>query len=124
MNEINYQRISNELKMLCADMVQNANSGHPGAAMGLSDIAVILSKYVVLNPDKPDWLNRDRIIFSGGHVSALLYALLHLWGFDLSLQDLKDFRKLDSKTPGHPEFEKHLGIEITTGPWGRASQMQ
>lgn len=112
-------KISNELKMLCVDMVEKASSGHPGAAMGLSDIAVVLSQYINISPSNAKWLNRDRLVFSGGHVSSLLYSLLHLWGFNLSLDDLKNFRKLDSNTPGHPEFGHTDGIEITTGPLGQ-----
>lgn len=111
--------VSNQLKMLCADMVQNANSGHPGAPMGLSDIAVVLSQYINLSPSKTSFINRDRLVFSGGHASSLLYALAHLLGFDISLEDLKSFRQLGSKTPGHPEHCLKSGIEITTGPLGQ-----
>lgn len=110
---------SNTIKFLCADMVQQANSGHPGAPMGLSDIAVALSSVITLNPQNSQWLNRDRLVFSGGHCSALVYSLLHLWGFDVSLEDLKNFRQLGSKTPGHPEFGHTHGVEITTGPLGQ-----
>lgn len=119
-NEIrNYEKMANELRFLCADMVQEANSGHPGAPMGLADIAVGLSYHLKINPKNPNWVNRDRIVFSGGHASALVYSLLHLWGFDVSLEDLKAFRKFGSKTPGHPEFKHTQGIEITTGPLGQ-----
>lgn len=113
------QKMSDTLRFLCADMVQVANSGHPGAPMGLADVAVVLSFYIKINPKNPCWINRDRIIFSGGHVSALVYSLLHLWGFGISLEDLKEFRKLGSKTPGHPEFGHTEGVEITTGPLGQ-----
>ncbi|PAF49929.1 transketolase [Helicobacter sp. 12S02232-10] len=113
------EKMANTLRFLCADMVQSANSGHPGAPMGLADIAVILGFYLHINPANPKWLNRDRLVFSGGHASALVYALLHLWGFDVSLDDLKNFRKLGSKTPGHPEFGHTDGVEITTGPLGQ-----
>ncbi|WP_027327465.1 transketolase [Helicobacter pametensis] len=113
------QIMSDTLKILCADMVQRANSGHPGAPMGLSDVAVVLSHHLKINPKDSAWLNRDRLIFSGGHCSALVYALLHLWGFDVSLEDLKNFRQLGSKTPGHPEFGHTHGVEITTGPLGQ-----
>lgn len=109
---------SNTLRCLCADMVQNANSGHPGAALGLADIIAVLKEHLSHNPKNPSWLNRDRLVFSGGHVSALLYAFLHLSGYDLSLQDLKNFRQLHSKTPGHPEISTP-GIEIATGPLGQ-----
>lgn len=115
----NYQQIANELRMLCADMVQEANSGHPGAPLGLADIAIILANHITINPQNSHWLNRDRLIFSGGHASALLYSMLHLWGYKVSLQDLKNFRKLDSNTPGHPELHHTHGVEITTGPLGQ-----
>lgn len=111
--------MANTLRFLSADMVQKANSGHPGAPMGLADIATVLSLYIRLNPANPTWLNRDRIIFSGGHASALVYSLLHLWGFDVSIEDLQKFRTLDSKTPGHPEYKHTQGVEITTGPLGQ-----
>lgn len=111
--------IANELRMLCADMVQAAKSGHPGAPMGLADIAIILANHIRIYPKDSAWINRDRLVFSGGHASALLYALLHLWGYDVSLQDLRSFRRLDSKTPGHPEYNHTDGVEITTGPLGQ-----
>lgn len=114
-----HEQIANELRMLCADMVQEANSGHPGAPMGLADIAVVLSNHINLYPKEANWINRDRLVFSGGHASALLYALLHLWGYDISMQDLRNFRKLHSKTPGHPEYKHTHGVEITTGPLGQ-----
>ncbi|MFC3848465.1 transketolase [Helicobacter baculiformis] len=113
------EKCAHTLRFLCADMVQKANSGHPGVAMGLSEVAVVLGKHVRLNPHNVHWLNRDRLVFSGGHASALVYALLHLWGFDVSLEDLKSFRQLDSKTPGHLEFGHTQGVEITTGPLGQ-----
>ncbi|PAF48405.1 transketolase [Helicobacter sp. 12S02634-8] len=113
------EKMSNTIRFLCADMVENAHSGHPGAPMGLADIAVVLGLHLRINPKDPKWLNRDRLVFSGGHVSALVYSLLHLWGFDVSLQDLKNFRKLGSKTPGHPELGHTEGVEITTGPLGQ-----
>jgi len=113
------KKMANTLRFLAADMVQKANSGHPGAPMGLADIAVVLSEKLSHNPKNPKWLNRDRLVFSGGHGSALIYSLLHLWGYDLSLDDLKNFRQLDSKTPGHPEYSHTDGIEITTGPLGQ-----
>ncbi|TLD97718.1 transketolase [Helicobacter jaachi] len=113
------QKMSHTLGFLCADMVQKANSGHPGAPMGLADIASVLSFHLNLAPTNVDWLNRDRLIFSGGHASALVYALLHLWGFDVSMEDLQHFRQLGSKTPGHPEYGHTQGVEITTGPLGQ-----
>ena len=93
-NEINeYQLMADSLRFLCADMVQAANSGHPGAPMGLADIAVVLGYHLKINPKNPNWINRDRLVFSGGHASALVYSLLHLWGFDVSLEDLKEIAK-------------------------------
>ncbi len=111
--------MANTLRFLCADMIDKANSGHPGVCLGLADVMVVLSLHLNLNPTNPKWLNRDRLVFSGGHASALAYSLLHLWGFDLSLEDLKRFRQLHSKTPGHPELHHTEGIEITTGPLGQ-----
>ncbi|MGB5507110.1 MAG: transketolase [Sulfurovum sp.] len=113
------KKMANTIRFLAADMVQKANSGHPGAPMGLADIAVVLSEKLSHNPKNPKWLNRDRLVFSGGHGSALIYSLLHLWGYDVSLDDLKAFRQLDSRTPGHPEYGHTDGVEITTGPLGQ-----
>ena len=110
------EAMANTIRFLSADMVQKANSGHPGAPMGLADIAVILTQHLNLTPTRSSWLNRDRVVFSGGHCSALVYSLLHLWGFDVSIEDLKNFRQLGSKPPGHPEFGHTHGVEITTGP--------
>ena len=113
------KKMANTIRFLAADMVQKANSGHPGAPMGLADIAVVLSEHLSHNPKNPKWLNRDRLVFSGGHATGLIYSMLHLWGYDVSLDDLKNFRQLDSKTPGHPEYGHTPGIEITTGPLGQ-----
>jgi transketolase len=113
------RKMANTIRFLAADMVQRANSGHPGAPMGLADIAVVLSEKLSHNPKNPKWLNRDRLVFSGGHGSSLIYSLLHLWGYDVSVEDLKNFRQLDSKTPGHPEYGHTDGVEITTGPLGQ-----
>jgi len=113
------QKMANTIRFLAADMVQAANSGHPGAPMGLADIAVVLSEHMNHNPKNPSWLNRDRLVFSGGHGTGLIYSLYYLWGYGLSLEDLKNFRQLDSKTPGHPEFGHTEGVEITTGPLGQ-----
>jgi transketolase len=113
------QKQADTIRFLAADMIQKANSGHPGAPMGLADIATILSKHIKINPKNPNWLNRDRLVFSGGHATGLVYSLLHLWGFDVSIEDLKNFRQLNSKTPGHPEFGHTSGVEITTGPLGQ-----
>lgn len=113
------QKMANTIRFLAADMVQQANSGHPGAPMGLADIAVVLSEHMNHNPRNPKWLNRDRLVFSGGHGTGLIYSLYYLWGYGLEIEDLKNFRQLDSKTPGHPESGHTAGIEITTGPLGQ-----
>lgn len=113
------QKMSNTIRFLAADMVQKANSGHPGMPMGLADMMSVFHFYYRHNPADPRWINRDRLVFSGGHGSALVYSLLHLWGYDLSLEDLKAFRQMDSKTPGHPEFGHTPGVEVTTGPLGQ-----
>ncbi len=112
-------QMANTIRFLAADMVQAANSGHPGAAMGLADIVTVLTEHLRHNPKNPKWLNRDRLVFSGGHASALIYSYLHLTGYDLSLDDLKNFRQYKSKTPGHPEYRDVPGIEVTTGPLGQ-----
>ncbi|MHC3994996.1 transketolase [Thiomicrolovo sp. ZZH C-3] len=112
-------KMANTIRFLAADMVQKANSGHPGAPMGLADIAVVLSEHLNHNPKNPQWLNRDRLVFSGGHATGLIYSLYYLWGYGLEIEDLKQFRQLDSKTPGHPEYGHTEGIEITTGPLGQ-----
>jgi len=113
------QKQADTIRFLAADMVQRANSGHPGAPMGLADIATVLSKHLNINPADEKWLNRDRLVFSGGHATALVYSLLHLWGFDVSIDDIKNFRQFGSKTPGHPEYRHTSGVEITTGPLGQ-----
>jgi len=118
MDKIILAKQADTLRFLSADMIQQANSGHPGAAMGLADIISVLSLHLKHNPKNPSWLNRDRLVFSGGHASALLYSFLHLSGYDLSLEDLKNFRQLHSKTPGHPEITTP-GVEIATGPLGQ-----
>lgn len=119
MSNVMRQKMANTIRFLAADMVQAANSGHPGAPMGLADIAVVLSEHLNHNPKNPSWLNRDRLVFSGGHATGLIYSLYYLWGYGLEVEDLKNFRQLDSKTPGHPEFGHTAGIEITTGPLGQ-----
>lgn len=113
------QKMADTIRFLAADMVQQANSGHPGAPMGLADIAVVLSQHMKHNPKDPTWLNRDRLVFSGGHGTGLIYSLNHLWGYGLEIDDLKQFRQLGSRTPGHPEYRHTPGIEITTGPLGQ-----
>ena len=111
---------TNALRFLSIDAVQKANSGHPGMPMGMAEIATALWKnHLNHNPSNPNWFNRDRFVLSNGHGSMLLYSLLHLTGYDLSIEDLKNFRKLKSKTPGHPEYDLQYGIETTTGPLGQ-----
>ncbi|NQY93748.1 MAG: transketolase, partial [Campylobacteraceae bacterium] len=113
------QKQADTIRFLAADMVQQANSGHPGAPMGLADIATVLSTHLNINPNNSKWLNRDRLVFSGGHATGLIYSLLHLWGFDVTVEDMKQFRQTHSRTPGHPEYGHTHGIEITTGPLGQ-----
>ncbi|BCE03333.1 transketolase [Marinicellulosiphila megalodicopiae] len=112
--------LANAIRALSMDAVQKAKSGHPGAPMGMADIAEVLwNTHLNHNPSNPDWVNRDRFILSNGHGSMLHYSLLHLSGYDLSIDDLKSFRQLHSKTPGHPEYGYAPGIETTTGPLGQ-----
>lgn len=112
--------LANAIRALSMDAVQKANSGHPGAPMGMADIAEVLWRdYMNHNPSNPKWANRDRFILSNGHGSMLLYSLLHLTGYDLSIEELKNFRQLHSKTPGHPEYSYTDGVETTTGPLGQ-----
>ena len=111
---------ANAIRALSMDAVQKANSGHPGAPMGMADIAEVLwHDFLKHNPSNPGWVNRDRFILSNGHGSMLLYSLLHLSGYDLPLEELKNFRQLHSRTPGHPEYGYTPGIETTTGPLGQ-----
>ena len=117
---LNERRVANAIRVLAMDAVQKANSGHPGAPMGMADIAdVVWREFLSHNPTNPQWPNRDRFVLSNGHGSMLHYALLHLTGYDLSIEDLKSFRQLHSKTPGHPELGYAPGIETTTGPLGQ-----
>ncbi len=112
--------LANAIRFLAADAVQAANSGHPGMPMGMADIAEVLwNDYLNHNPNNPGWFNRDRFVLSNGHGSMLQYALLHLSGYDLSIDDLKHFRQIESKTPGHPENFMTPGVETTTGPLGQ-----
>ena len=112
--------LANAIRALSMDAVQKAKSGHPGAPMGMADIAEVLwNDYLKHNPTNPDWADRDRFILSNGHGSMLIYSLLHLSGYDLSIDDLKNFRQLHSKTPGHPEYGYAPGVETTTGPLGQ-----
>jgi transketolase len=111
---------ANAIRALAMDAVQQANSGHPGAPMGMADIAESLwHGYLRHNPANPQWSDRDRFVLSNGHGSMLIYALLHLTGYELPLAELKAFRQLGSKTPGHPEFGHTPGVETTTGPLGQ-----
>ncbi len=117
---LNTRHTANAIRVLAMDTVQQANSGHPGAPMGMADIAeVVWRKFLKHNPSDPAWANRDRFVLSNGHGSMLLYALLHLTGYDVSMDDLKNFRQLHSKTPGHPEYGYTAGVETTTGPLGQ-----
>jgi transketolase len=114
------QHAANAIRALSMDAVQKANTGHPGAPMGMADIAEVLwTGYLKYNPANPNWADRDRFVLSNGHGSMLIYSLLHLTGFDLSIEDIKDFRQLHSKTPGHPEYGYTPGVETTTGPLGQ-----
>lgn len=114
------EKAINTIRFLSADGVQNANSGHPGLPMGAAAVAYILwMKHLRFNPKNPSWYNRDRFILSGGHGSMLLYSLLYLTGFDLALDELKNFRQWGSRTPGHPEYHLTPGVEVTTGPLGQ-----
>ena len=117
---MNSQLLANAIRMLSVDAIQKANSGHPGAPLGMADIAeVVWRRHLRHNPKNPQWFNRDRYIQSNGHGSMLIYALLHLTGYDLSMDDIRDFRQLHSRTPGHPEYGYTPGVETTTGPLGQ-----
>ncbi|MEQ9308684.1 MAG: transketolase [Balneolaceae bacterium] len=114
------QLCANTIRTLSIDGVQKANSGHPGMPMGMADVGYILwTKFLKHNPKNPEWFDRDRFILSAGHGSMLIYSLLHLTGYDVSIEDLKNFRQVGSKTPGHPEFGYTSGVEMTTGPLGQ-----
>jgi len=116
----NRRHLANAVRALAMDAVQKANSGHPGAPMGMADIAEVLwNDYMKHNPTNPKWADRDRFILSNGHGSMLIYSLLHLTGYDLGIEDLKQFRQLHSRTPGHPEYGYAPGVETTTGPLGQ-----
>src|SRR6187455_3267869 len=116
----NYEQAVQTLRFLAIDAVEKADSGHPGTPMALSTAAVeLFSEHLRYVPEVPDWPNRDRFVLSCGHASMLLYGILHLTGYDLPLDELKHFRQLGSKTPGHPEHGHTVGVETTTGPLGQ-----
>jgi transketolase len=126
------EKVMNSLETLCistvrvlaADAVQKANSGHPGTPMALAPLGHLLwSRFLNYNPQNPNWPGRDRFILSAGHACMLQYSFLYLTGYDLTLSDIKKFRQLHSKTPGHPEYGLTEGIEATTGPWDRVLRM-
>ncbi len=121
MKEQTIEQLSiNTIRLLAVDAIQKANSGHPGMPMGVAPIAYLLYKKIMKhNPKNPKWLNRDRFILSGGHGSMLLYSILHLSGYDISMDDIKSFRQWNSITPGHPEYGLTAGVETTTGPLGQ-----
>ncbi len=114
------KELANAIRALSMDAVQKAKSGHPGAPMGMADIAEVLWRdFLKHNPQNPSWADRDRFVLSNGHGSMLIYSLLHLTGYDLPMEELKNFRQLHSKTPGHPEVGYTAGVETTTGPLGQ-----
>ena len=117
---LSHRELANAIRALSMDGVQKAKSGHPGAPMGMADIAEVLWRgFLKHNPSNPQWVDRDRFILSNGHGSMLIYSLLHLSGYDVSIDDIKNFRQLHSKTPGHPEYGYTPGVETTTGPLGQ-----
>ncbi|MCL1909832.1 MAG: transketolase, partial [Kiritimatiellaeota bacterium] len=116
----NYKTVADTIRGLSIDAIQKANSGHPGLPLGMADVAAVLwMKYMRYSSADPQWHNRDRFVLSGGHGSAMLYSLLHLAGFQISISDLENFRQFGSKTPGHPELGRTPGVETTTGPLGQ-----
>ena len=117
---IKLSHLYNAIRFLSIDAIEKAKSGHPGMPMGMADIATVLWRdFLQHNPRNPNWCNRDRFVLSNGHGSMLLYSLLYLSGYDLPLPEIKNFRQLHSKTPGHPEYGYTVGIETTTGPLGQ-----
>ena len=121
MSKVKHSELANAIRFLSIDAVQQANSGHPGMPMGMADICTVLFKnFLRFDPNNPGWINRDRFIISNGHGSMLLYSLLYLTGYkSIKLEDIKNFRQLNSICAGHPEYEKDSGIETTTGPLGQ-----
>ena len=114
------RELANAIRALSMDAVEKANSGHPGAPMGMADMAEVLwNDFLRHNPGNPRWIDRDRFVMSNGHGSMLLYSLLHLTGYDLSMDEIKRFRQPHSKTPGHPEYGLTPGVDTTTGPLGQ-----
>ena len=115
-----FNEVTKSVRVLCASAVEKAKSGHPGMPLGMAEVGTVLFKdYLNVTPDKPDWINRDRFVLSAGHGSMLLYSLLHFNGFNISINDIKKFRQLNSTTPGHPEYSNKEGIDTTTGPLGQ-----
>ena len=114
------RQLANAIRALSMDAIQKAKSGHPGVPLGMADIAEVLWRgFLKHDPKQPKWYDRARFVLSNGHGSMLLYSLLHLTGYDMSMEDLKNFRQLPSKTPGHPEYGYADGVETTTGPLGQ-----
>lgn len=114
------RQLANAIRALSMDAIQKAKSGHPGVPLGMADIAEVLWRgFLKHDPNQPKWYDRDRFVLSNGHGSMLLYSLLHLTGYDMSMEDSKNFRQLHSKTPGHPEYGYADGVETTTGPLGQ-----
>ena len=112
------------VRMLSVDAIEKANSGHPGMPLGMADLAVVLwSQFLNVDPDHPEWHDRDRFVLSNGHGSMLLYAMLHLSGFPVSMDDIRNFRQWGYSTAGHPELEQEIGVEVTTGPLGQGFGM-
>ena len=119
-NSNDFKTIANIVRGLSIDAIQKANSGHPGLPLGMADVASVLwLQYLNVTPKVSKWVNRDRFVLSGGHGSAMLYSLLHLFGYKVTLDDLKNFRQYGSVTPGHPELGETDGVEVTTGPLGQ-----
>ena len=116
---LSHRELANAIRALSMDGVQKAKSGHPGAPMGMADMAEVLWRgFLKHNPTNPNWADRDRFVLSNGHASMLIYSLLHLTGYNVTIDDLKNFRQLHSKTAGHPEYGYVPGVETTTGPLG------